>query len=159
MGQKCCPNCGCTDLRHWSGSSLSCGGCGSILRPSQLESVAPPPVVRPTRTISDRQEKINAKRYDGRRTIASGSTPVDKGDVKGDGFRMECKSTEARSYSLKLDDLHKLVAQAQDGELPAFTIEFRPKDRAGKYEQYVVLPEAWFKELFQTYQQVITEKE
>jgi hypothetical protein len=158
MAQKCCPNCGSTDLRHWSGASFSCAGCGSILRQSQLENVAPPPLTRPTRTISDRQEKINAKRYEGRRTIASGATPVDKGDVKGEGFRMECKSTEKLSYSLKLEDLHKLVAQAQDSEIPVFTVEFRPKDRAGKYEQYVVLPEAWFRELFDTYKQVM-EKE
>jgi hypothetical protein len=153
MAQKCCPNCGSTDLRHWSGSSFSCGDCGSVLRQSQLEDVSPPPLTRPTRTISDRQEKINAKRYEGRRTIASGSTPVDKGDVKGEGFRMECKSTEKKSFSLKLEDLHKLIAQANDGEIPAFTIEFRPQDRAGKYEQYVVLPDAWFKELLETYKQ------
>jgi len=153
MAQKCCPNCGSTDLRHWSGSSFSCGNCGSVLRQSQLEDAAPPPLTRPTRTISDRQEKINAKRYEGRRTIASGSTPVDKGDVKGEGFRMECKSTEKKSFSLKLEDLHKLIAQANDGEIPAFTIEFRPQDRAGKYEQYVVLPDAWFKELLETYKQ------
>lgn len=153
MAKKCCPNCGSTDLRHWSGSAFSCGGCRSILRPSQLEDASPPPLTRPTRTISDRQEKINAKRYEGRRTIASGSTPVDKGDVKGEGFRMECKSTEKKSYSLKLEDLHKLISQANDGEIPAFTIEFRPQDRAGKYEQYVVLPDAWFKELLETYKQ------
>ena len=155
MSQKCCPHCGDTDIRHWAGSNYTCAGCSRILREHHLVSVAPPPLTRPTRTISDRQEKINAKRYEGRRTIASGSTPVDKAGVKGEGFRMECKSTEKKSFSLKLEELHKLIAQAKDGEIPAFTIEFRPQDRAGKYEQYVVLPDAWFKELLETYTQVM----
>jgi hypothetical protein len=155
VAQKCCPHCGDTDLRNWAGSSYTCAGCSRILREYQLVAVAPPPLTRPTRTISDRHEKINAKRYAGRRTIASGATPVDKADVKGAGFRMECKSTEKKSFSLKLEELHKLIAQAKDGEIPAFTIEFRPQDRAGKYEQYVVLPDAWFKELLETYTQVM----
>ena len=152
---KCCPSCGSTDLRHWSGGSFSCGGCSRILRHSQLEDTSPAPLTRPTRTISDRQETINAKRFSGRRTIASGATPVDKADVKGERFRMECKSTGKKSYSLKLEELHKLIAQAKDGEIPVFMVEFRPEERATQYEQYVVLPDAWFKELLETYVRVM----
>jgi len=47
-----------------------------------------------------------------RPTIASGATPVEKGDVKNPYFLIECKNWNTNSFSIKNDVWHKLKAQA-----------------------------------------------
>ena len=50
---------------------------------------------------------------------------------------MECKLTRADSYSLRLDLLEKIEKECEQGEYPAFEIEFQ-----GVYppRRYVVIP-------------------
>ena len=47
-----------------------------------------------------------------RPTIASGSTPVEKGDIKNPWFLIECKSWSTDSFSIKNDVWHKLKGEA-----------------------------------------------
>lgn len=148
-----CPHCGGTEFQAWGASSLSCGGCRRILRYSEVAQPPRPAVARPrpTRSISDRHEKKVAKQVGGRRTIASGATPAEKGDVKAHDLRLECKSTEALGYRLTLADLQKNEAAAQGEEIPVFAIEFRAPDRGRTTQQYMVVSEAWFLTLLEAY--------
>lgn len=47
-----------------------------------------------------------------RPTIASGATPVEKGDVKNPYFTIECKDWNTKSFSIKDDVWHKLKVEA-----------------------------------------------
>lgn len=102
---------------------------------------------RSYRKQSDKQEKRVAKNVGGRTTIASGQTPIDKGDVRSEDVRVECKYTDKKSYTLKADDLVKVASQATGEQIPLFYIEFRASGEA-----YYVVPEAWFLQLLETYQ-------
>lgn len=91
------------------------------------------------REISNDQEKSVAKSVKGRTTIASGALHFDKGDVVGSGFRGECKVTRNKSYSLKLEELHKIKDHAhRQMETPIFVVGFLNND-TNKREDYVVL--------------------
>jgi hypothetical protein len=78
---------------------------------------------------SQRQEKRLARSLGGRVTPASGATGAAsaKGDVRVQGqVRAECKTTLARSYSLKLDEWRKIQHEAAvSGEMPVMQIEFQ----------------------------------
>lgn len=78
---------------------------------------------------SRRQEKRAAVSIGGRTTTASGSTdsPSQKGDVRRQfDVRVECKTTEKRSFGLKLSDWQKIKAQAAvAGEEPIMQVEFQ----------------------------------
>lgn len=87
---------------------------------------------------SRKQEKRVAKKFGGSTTPASGAASV-KGDIRNAFVsRTECKSTKAKSYSLKLAELQKIASEAEHGEDPIFHIEF-----AGQHppQSFVVLPE------------------
>lgn len=72
----------------------------------------------------------------------------DKGDVKVPGvLRDENKTTGARSFSLKLDDLKKVASAAKRDEIPVLTISFEDN----LHQQYRVLRDADFMELFNFY--------
>ena len=47
-----------------------------------------------------------------RPTIASGATPVEKGDVKNPFFLIECKDWNTKSFSIKYDVWYKLLGEA-----------------------------------------------
>jgi hypothetical protein len=47
-----------------------------------------------------------------RPTIASGATPVEKGDIKNPYFMIECKDWNTNSFSIKDDVWYKLRTQA-----------------------------------------------
>ena len=49
-----------------------------------------------------------------RPTIASGATPVEKGDVKNPYFLIECKDWNTKSFSIKDDVWYKLKGQAAE---------------------------------------------
>ncbi len=74
---------------------------------------------------SQRQERDIAERVGGRVTPGSGSGWVTKNDVKNSRFSIEAKTTDKKSYSLKLDDLLKAERQAwQDsGRESAFVVQ------------------------------------
>jgi hypothetical protein len=100
------------------------------------------------RKVADTQERRVAKKIGGQQTLASGQTPIDKADVKSRVIRAECKTTEAKSYSLKREDLEKIAAQAEGDKIPVFVVEFMPG-----HSNYYIVPEAWFLELLDFYDQ------
>ena len=99
-----------------------------------------------------------------RLTKASGASEKDKGDIETKvwnlkeqynpnsyQFRIECKSTQSQSLSLKRGWLHKIAKEAQGyGELPALTISFTDERGDTRYpeDEWVAIPMSLFKELF-----------
>lgn len=86
---------------------------------------------RGTRSSSEKlgrsksQEERAATDLGGKRTPASGAMWSSKGDVKARRFLVECKRTEAASYTLKLSELTKIHIEAmQAGKEPAMQVEF-----------------------------------
>lgn len=88
------------------------------------------------------QEQRLADAHGGRRTKGSGSQS-EKGDVRVPGFlRIEAKSTQAKSYSLKLEDLAKIEGAACNaGEVPMMQVDFL--DAGGKIISSVYVVPAW----------------
>ncbi|GHB52660.1 hypothetical protein GCM10010331_45370 [Streptomyces xanthochromogenes] len=73
---------------------------------------------------SQDQEKKLADRYDGTVNPGSGNGWIHKNDVRSDRFSFEAKTTEKRSYSLKLDDLLKAEKNALiSGREMVFAVE------------------------------------
>jgi len=59
-----------------------------------------------------------------RPTIASGATPVEKGDIKNPYFLIECKDWNTKSFSIK-DDVWQIVKvqAARDYKDPVYVVE------------------------------------
>ena len=88
---------------------------------------------------SVKQEKKVASLASGFLVPGSGSGNF-KGDVQSPVFKIECKSTEKDSISVKLAWLQKIENEAlSDGKVPILSIEM------GK-ERYYILREAEFKD-------------
>ena len=68
--------------------------------------------------MAQRHENHIAKMYEGRRSPSSGASWSDKGDVRFSvrdfEFTSECKVTEKKSYSIKVDTWNKIVEEAQE---------------------------------------------
>ena len=60
------------------------------------------------------KEKEFAKRTGGRKTFASGAFPMDKGDIDYKNVLVEHKFTQAKSFSLSLKVLHKIIKEGND---------------------------------------------
>jgi hypothetical protein len=91
---------------------------------------------------SKRQEKRLAADVGGRRTAGSGNGWAVKNDVRNDRWSIEAKTTERRSYSLRLDALKQAEKHALlDGREMAFCVEI-----AG--ESFVVVTYDTFRHLF-----------
>lgn len=59
-----------------------------------------------------------------RPTIASGATPVEKGDIKNPYFLIECKNWGTESLSIKSDVWKKVkIEAAHDSKDPVYVIE------------------------------------
>lgn len=72
-----------------------------------------------------KQEKRNAQKGGGRRTMRSGGIWFDPGDVKLDDFLEEDKETENKSYSLKAETWRKIYKQALlNNRMPCMSIQF-----------------------------------
>lgn len=99
-----------------------------------------------SRAQADKQERRVAKDLGARQTIASGQTPIDKGDVRSEDVRVECKYTDAASFSLKEADLEKIAAATTGRQMPLFYVEFRKKKRG-----YYVVPEEWFRQMLEAW--------
>lgn len=97
---------------------------------------------------SDRHEKRAAKKLRGRQTPASGSLAFNKADVFNDAVRMECKTTENKSYSLKKELLLKVANETEHGKIPVFNIQFESEEG---HLNYYVVDEGWFLELIETW--------
>lgn len=106
------------------------------------------PKPRAPRKTAARQEKMLAKQVGGRTTIGSGSTPVDKGDVKASDLRGECKFTDGKSFRLLHSDLKKIESHAGLEAVPILTIQFRGEE---PHEEYVVMKKDWFLEFLEAW--------
>ena len=83
---------------------------------------------RTTRQISSEQESFVANlfaRWDGRSSSSSGSSPAYPHDVQSNLYVTECKATEGKSISLKLDDWLKIRHRADNGREPSMALRFR----------------------------------
>lgn len=91
---------------------------------------------------SQRQERATARRFDGSVNAGSGNGWVRKSDVRSDDVLFEMKYTDAKSFSLKRDDLTKAEKYALiDGREMVFGISFSGKD------DYVVIPHEYYERL------------
>jgi ribosomal protein L37AE/L43A len=144
-----CPHCGSFNIKAWALGKIICRRCRRTF--SKLESISreyTPEKRRSksTRKQADRQEKRVARNLGARQTIASGQTPIDKGDVRAENVRVECKYTDKKSFSLKAEDLQKIANAAQGEQIPLFYVEFREHGQA-----YYVVPEGWFTQLLEVF--------
>jgi hypothetical protein len=124
---------------------MRCDGCGWVFS-KWATAKGKQDRVRSPKRFSDKQERRNAKDIQGRRTLASGGTAFDKGDVKSDDLLMECKSTEKLSYRIQKGDLAKLAGQTEADQIPVFMLEFRPER-----SEFALIPKDWFLELLESY--------
>lgn len=99
-----------------------------------------------------------------RLTKASGASAGDKGDIdtpvwnlkeqydpNSYSFRIECKSTQAQSLSLKRGWLHKIHREAMgNGQHPALIVSFTNELGQTRYseDEWVMIPMTLYKELF-----------
>lgn len=104
-----------------------------------------------TTALGRELEEHVTKIYNGRRSRSSGANRFDKGDVSYDvnvhvderqgyvvSFLAECKTTEAKSFSLKKATWDKIVEEAHEqGKRPSMFIRFRDPD-TGRYTDLVV---------------------
>jgi hypothetical protein len=58
--------------------------------------------IQPTRHYSTKQEKQVASKFDGSRTLNSGATPYQKGDISLENFLLECKTKVKHSESITI---------------------------------------------------------
>lgn len=80
------------------------------------------------------EEQI-AKLEGGRTTPATGAMWFAKGDVKSKERLVQVKSTQKKSYSLKLTDLDQIERQAAAADLePSLVIEFQTPQGKRRYE-------------------------
>jgi hypothetical protein len=81
-----------------------------------------------TREVSDEHEEHLVEkfsRWNARRSPSSGASFSDPNDVTCDIHVIECKATEGKSISFKLDDWLKIRKKAYDGRTPGMALRFR----------------------------------
>jgi len=149
MGKrKACPFCESLNIKPWAAGKMRCRACNRAFSPREslsIDYVPANPRVS-TRRQADKQEKAKAKLLGVRQTIASGQTPIDKADLKGELLRVECKYTDKKSFTLKQDDLVKVGNAASVDQMPVFMVEFRDKGNT-----YYIVEEGWFLQLLEAY--------
>lgn len=83
---------------------------------------------RTTRQVSKEQEDHVAKVFepwDGKASASSGSSAVYPHDVECNLYVTECKATEGKSITIKLDDWFKIRHRAGNGREPSMALRFR----------------------------------
>ena len=102
--------------------------------------------IQPTRHYSTKQEKQVASKFDGSRTLNSGATPYQPGDVYLDEYLVECKTkmTHSDSITIKKEWLERIKKEALFVGKPkeALFFNFGPDE-----SNYVIIHEDIFKEL------------
>jgi hypothetical protein len=126
---------------------------------TDFEAVAvldPPPVVgkmtnaKKLRRKSQKIEDGIAQGIGGRRNKGSGSLSYLKGDVRKRGhLRVESKFTQRKSYSVTLDELHKIDSECSHGETPAFDITFVEPVSLREIESWVLIPRTEWQRLLE----------
>lgn len=90
--------------------------------------------------LASKHEAEVAQAFCGQATPMSGAGWVSKHDVHTDTELIECKATEAASYSLKLALLEELEKQGfLAGKRPVLSVKMAPVGRRAR--RFVVLPE------------------
>ena len=141
-----CPDCGRVHPVHplyaARVSYIRCNMCGATvhLTPENLKGTTK------GRTDSQKrsrdQERRAAKRDGGRVQPGSGSMPHAKGDVHSPGlYRMECKETVAKSFSVKRTIIDKITKEASGMETPVLEVEFQGEHPKARF--YVIPEWAW----------------
>lgn len=132
-------------------SAACCAGClqsplelALMLEETPVEGLRRP-ITKRRRKRVDALEKSIAKAIGGRTQPASGAMPWAKGDVRKKGeYRVEHKSTEAKTYGLSLEILKKIEGEAAYPEKPALVVDFLEKGSLRLNRRYVVIPfEDW----------------
>ena len=86
-------------------------------------------VARRSGKFYNKNEKETLKRYGFTPTIASGAGNLEKEDGFTDTVICQHKSTDAMSYSIKLEDIRKLELHAAiDHKIPMFMVQFLEND-------------------------------
>lgn len=89
---------------------------------------------------SQQQERSVAEDLNGRVQKASGATDFAKGDVRVVGEeRVECKTTSAKSFSLKLSELEKIQGEALRGGAEAWSMQVEFQGQLGKHRKFAVI--------------------
>lgn len=101
-----------------------------------------------TRKYSKAQENQVAKAISGKRTLNSGATLFQKGDVHSNSFCIECKTalTEKQSVSIKKDWIDKLKEEtfASGKSFWALVFNFGTANTLRKAENYYIISEELF---------------
>lgn len=106
------------------------------------------PPTKEMKKLSFKQEQRNAALIGGKRQPGSGASNRAKGDTRAIGeYRGESKYTFAKSYSLELATLEKILGECGDGEKPILCLDYRNKTNNKVLGSYVVLHESDFEEL------------
>jgi hypothetical protein len=107
------------------------------------------PPSKAVRRLSDRQERRIAEDIGGRTQPGSGNQPGAKGDVRRLGKdRIEAKLTFAQQYTIKLQELRKILSEATPGEAAALQVDFVDKDTKRVTDSWVLVPyEDWLKKV------------
>ena len=144
-----CPLCGFlivydpTLLQFSLLKKVFCAQCSESVRPKTTKQGR-----SESQNRSRDQEKRAAKNYGGKRQAGSGSSWRAKGDVvKAGEFCCECKTTSAKSHSLKLETLLKLKKEARGMEAPLYEVEFSGVSPA---QRFVVVPAEEYRALLNT---------
>ena len=99
---------------------------------------------KPNRFYSKNQEARVARIVGGKRTLNSGATSFQKGDVETSDFLIECKTSieEKKSFSIKHEWLKKLKLEARSMGNPHYALLFN----YGGYESenYCIISEKDF---------------
>ena len=135
---------GCGGILRKRYSRYHCRSCNTEYKRTEVETRVKSRNINKER--SDKHEKKAAKKLSGRITPASGAMKFNKADVYSDIVRVECKTTEKLSYSLKKELLLKVARETETEKIPVFNIQF--EGTAGNLNYYV-LDEGWFLELLE----------
>lgn len=96
--------------------------------------------LRKNRRRSKEQEQDLAEELGARVQPNSGAMTGSKGDVRKKGvFRLEAKFTHAESFSLQLDDLHKIAGECAGFEKPLVVIDFVEQGTSKLKDRFAVL--------------------
>jgi hypothetical protein len=125
-----------------------CDACFFIRPHAIVEQEIEHDEAKPRRVVSKarrkrvaRQEAEMAETVGGRTQAGSGAVAGCKGDVRKKGlFRIECKSTENQSFSMKREILDKIRSECGRNELPALDVLFLNHTTYAEEDRWVAIP-------------------
>lgn len=129
-------------------SGLTGGGASLNIFGSKKKMVEPP-IMRRRQDHGTKAEKRAGKRNDAEVHRGSGAVDGYKGDLTKGQFKIESKSTTARSLSVKKEWLDKITREAiAVGKDPALMVQFvDARGRPDRNGVWVMFPEYLWKEM------------